>query len=188
MTVEDYFNILGLPADSSLDDIKKAYRQKARLFHPDLNKNPDAIDRFIAVTEAYEFLVSNFDKVANDAESFRQAMEDWRKYRQDRSKQRARVYARASYIRFRKTQLYKTTRIFDGTTVLFSMAISIMVIAYTVFGYVYRLKHPIPQFGKPSVFIFIVLLLLGILFFSFSIIYLKEYRSSSKKRRKNRNS
>jgi len=113
-------------------------------------------------------------------------MEDWRKYRQDRSKQKARAYARASYIRFRKTQLYKTTRIFDGATVLFSMIISLTVIAYTIFGYIYRLKHPLPQFGKPSVFIFIVLLLLGILFFSISIIFFNEYRRSSKKRRKNR--
>ncbi|MZP56989.1 MAG: DnaJ domain-containing protein, partial [Bacteroidales bacterium] len=37
MTLEDYFHILGLPADSSLDDVKKAYRQKARLYHPDIN-------------------------------------------------------------------------------------------------------------------------------------------------------
>jgi hypothetical protein len=184
MTLEDYFNILGLTADSSLNDVKKAYRQKARLFHPDLNKSPDAINRFIEVTEAYEFLISYFDKAVDDTESFRQAMEDWRKYRQDRSKQKARTYARASYIRFRKTQLYKTTRIFDGATVLFSMIISITVIAYTIFGYIYRLKHPLPQFGKPSVFIFIVLLLLGILFFSISIIFFNEYRRSSKKRRK----
>ena len=187
MTLEDYFHILGLPADSSLDDVKKAYRQKARLYHPDINKSPDAIERFIAVTEAYEFLISNFDKVADDAESFRQAMEDWRKYRQDRSKRKANVYARASYITFKKTQLYKTTRIFDGTTIIFSLIISIMVIVYTIFGYVYRLRHPIPQFGKPSVLVFIMLLLLGILFFSISMIYLKDYRSSSKKRRKNRN-
>ena len=88
MTLEDYFNILGLTADSSLNDVKKAYRQKARLFHPDLNKSPDAINRFIEVTEAYEFLISYFDKAVDDTESFRQAMEDWRKYRQDRSKQK----------------------------------------------------------------------------------------------------
>jgi len=68
MTLEDYFHILGLPAYSSLDDVKKAYRQKARLYHPDINKSPDAIERFIAVTEAYDFLISNFDKVADDAE------------------------------------------------------------------------------------------------------------------------
>ena len=47
MTLSDYYQILGLPANSSLEDIKKAYRQKARLYHPDINHSPDAKDKFI---------------------------------------------------------------------------------------------------------------------------------------------
>jgi len=108
MTSADYYRILGLPVNSSMEQIKKAYRQKARLFHPDLNHSSDAKEKFISVTEAYEFLVANFDKIAAmDDEAYRQAMEDWRKYRQDRSKQKARVYAQASYSSFKKTQIYK---------------------------------------------------------------------------------
>jgi curved DNA-binding protein CbpA len=36
MTLADYYQILGLPVNSSINDIKKAYRQKARLYHPDI--------------------------------------------------------------------------------------------------------------------------------------------------------
>jgi molecular chaperone DnaJ len=42
MTLTDYFNILGLSVDSSIDEIKRAYRHKARLYHPDINSSPEA--------------------------------------------------------------------------------------------------------------------------------------------------
>jgi hypothetical protein len=111
-------------------------------------------------------------------------MEDWRKYRQDRSRKRASVYARSSYGTFKNTNFYKTTRIFDGTTIIFSFAVSIMVLGYTVYGYIFRLKHPIPGLEKPSVFAFIMLLSLGMIFFVVSFIYLRAYQETAKKRKK----
>src|SRR5450759_1726375 len=184
MTLTDYYEILGLPVDSSLGEIKKAYTKKARLYHPDSNPAPDAKDLFISVTEAYEFLIVNHEKIKSDDQAYRQAMEDWRKYRQDRSRKRATAYARTSYDTFKNTRFYKTTRIFDGTTIIFSFVISIMVLIYTVFGYIYRLRHPIPGLEKQSVFAFIMLLLLGMIFFVVSFIYFKAYQEISKKHRK----
>jgi len=184
MTLTDYYEILGLPVDSSLEEIKKAYRKKARLYHPDVNPSSGAKDLFISVTEAYEFLIVNHEKIKSDDQAYRQAMEDWRKYRQDRSRKRATAYARTSYDTFKNTRFYKTTRIFDGTTIIFSFVISIMVLTYTVFGYIYRLRHPIPDLEKPSVFVFIMLLLMGMIFFVVSFIYLKAYQETSKKRKK----
>jgi curved DNA-binding protein CbpA len=185
MTITDYFKLLDLSTGSSVDEIKKAYRQKARLFHPDINPGPDAKDKFITITEAYDFLISNYEKINHTNEEYDQALEDWRKYRQDRSRKRATAYARSSYSNFRNTRFYKTTRIFDKTTIYFSFAISIMVLAYTIFGYAYRLKHPIPGLEKPSVFTFLMLLSLGIVFFIVSLIYLKVFQETSKKRKNN---
>jgi hypothetical protein len=37
MMVSEYYEILGIPANSSVEDIKRAYRKKARLYHPDIN-------------------------------------------------------------------------------------------------------------------------------------------------------
>jgi uncharacterized membrane protein len=108
-------------------------------------------------------------------------MEDWRKYREESSRRRARAYARSSYINFRKTRLYKTTRIFDLTTIIFSMVISVIIILYTIIGYIYRLGHPIPLEEKPSLSGFFMLLILGMIFFIVSFIFLKSYLASSKK-------
>jgi hypothetical protein len=184
MTLSDYYNILGIPDNASFDDIKKAYRAKARLYHPDINPAPDAKDMFITVTEAYEFLIANHDKIRKNEEAYHQAMEDWRKYRQYRSRTRASAYARTSYSNFKTTKFYKTTRIFDGTAIIFSFVISIMVLVYTIYGYIYRLNHPIPGIEKPTVFAFIMLLLLGMVFFIISFIYLKAYLETSKKKKK----
>lgn len=52
----DYYAALGVPRDASSDDIRRAYRKLAREFHPDVNKDPGAEDRFKELAEAYEVL------------------------------------------------------------------------------------------------------------------------------------
>ncbi len=54
---KDYYNVLGVDKNASQDDIKRAYRKKAKTYHPDKNKdNPRAEDRFKEVNEAYDVL------------------------------------------------------------------------------------------------------------------------------------
>ncbi|OFY60641.1 MAG: hypothetical protein A2V50_05775 [Bacteroidetes bacterium RBG_19FT_COMBO_42_10] len=184
MTLSDYYQILGIPLNSSVNDIKKAYRQKARQYHPDINPAPEARDKFILATEAYEFLIANHDRISADNEAYRQAMDNWRRYRQDRSKQRARAYAQASYIRFKKTKFYKTTRIFDGTTIIFSLILAVIMVLYTVFGYIYRVAHPLPEPEQPSVLVFLMLLTVGLGFVVVSLIFLKAFIETSRKQKK----
>jgi curved DNA-binding protein len=52
----DYYEALGVPRDASEEDIRRAYRRLARQYHPDINKEPEAEDRFKEVSEAYEVL------------------------------------------------------------------------------------------------------------------------------------
>lgn len=184
MTISDYYEILGLPVNSSVDQIKKAYRKKAREFHPDLNHSPDAKDCFIMATEAYEFLLANHKQNEFDEQAYNQAMEDWRKYRQFRSRKKAAAYAQASFKGFKNTKLYKSTGIPDLSTIFFSLIISILVLIYTVYGYIERLKHPLPDLEKPSVVFFIMALILGIIFLVTSLIYLKAYLEISRKHKR----
>ncbi len=56
MNYKDYYETLGVSRGSSTDEIQKAYRKLARKYHPDINKDAGAEDRFKEIAEAYEVL------------------------------------------------------------------------------------------------------------------------------------
>lgn len=57
LCVKDYYKILGVTKNSSGKDVKKAYYQLAKKYHPDTNKDdPNASKKFQEVSEAYEIL------------------------------------------------------------------------------------------------------------------------------------
>lgn len=56
MEFKDYYAVLGVARDASQDDIQRAYRKLARQYHPDINKEAGAEDKFKEIGEAYEVL------------------------------------------------------------------------------------------------------------------------------------
>ncbi|MGB2927152.1 MAG: molecular chaperone DnaJ [Limnothrix sp.] len=52
----DYYEILGVSRDCGKDELKRAYRRLARQYHPDVNKDPGAEDKFKEINRAYEVL------------------------------------------------------------------------------------------------------------------------------------
>ncbi len=55
-TKRDYYEVLGVARGASATDIKRSYRRLARQYHPDINKEPEAEERFKEINEAYEVL------------------------------------------------------------------------------------------------------------------------------------
>ena len=66
MTQRDYYEVLGLARNASNDDLKGAFRRLARQYHPDVNKEPDAEERFKEINEAYAVLSDADRRAAYD--------------------------------------------------------------------------------------------------------------------------
>src|SRR4051812_24045598 len=56
MARRDFYELLGVDRKASADEIQRAYRKLARTYHPDVNKDPGAEDRFKEISEAYDIL------------------------------------------------------------------------------------------------------------------------------------
>ncbi|MFZ1792827.1 MAG: DnaJ domain-containing protein, partial [Anaerolineae bacterium] len=65
-TKRDYYEVLGVPKNAAPEDIKKAFRQLARKYHPDVNKESDAEGKFKEINEAYEVLSDDQKRAAYD--------------------------------------------------------------------------------------------------------------------------
>lgn len=55
----NYYKILGIPKNACKKAIREAYLKKVKLYHPDLNKSPDASTKFKQIQEAYQALYNN---------------------------------------------------------------------------------------------------------------------------------
>ena len=84
----DFYEILGVPRSASQEEIQQAYRKLARTYHPDVNSDPAAEDRFKDISEAYAVLSDPQTRRRYDAfgADFRQVPEDvdpetWRRSR-----------------------------------------------------------------------------------------------------------
>jgi hypothetical protein len=110
-TLFRYYQVLGVPEQASLEELKQAYRQKAKQLHPDRNKAPEAHRDFILLNEAYEYLLNlktNKRPLLSDqgvAEArYRQ---EWYRQERVRARQRAQAYAQMQYEEFLKSDQYK---------------------------------------------------------------------------------
>ncbi|MGW7509971.1 DnaJ C-terminal domain-containing protein [Streptomyces massasporeus] len=75
----DFYEVLGVSRTASQDEIQQAYRKLARKYHPDVNKDPGAEERFKDLNEAYSVLSDPKTRARYDrfGEDFRKVPEDW---------------------------------------------------------------------------------------------------------------
>jgi molecular chaperone DnaJ len=66
MAQRDYYEVLSVSRDATPDDLKASFRRLARQFHPDVNKEPDAEEKFKEINEAYAILSDQEKRAAYD--------------------------------------------------------------------------------------------------------------------------
>ena len=108
--VTKYYKILGLLPNASKAEIKKAYRKQAMKYHPDVNKDANATEKFVLINEAYDFLMNpKFKYKPKQANRSSTSKQDWYDKKQQEAREKARKMARETR-EFMKEVRRKETR------------------------------------------------------------------------------
>lgn len=130
------YAILELSENSTESEIKKAYWRLSKKYHPDVNKEPDAHDKFIAINEAYEYLM-HLTPVELHSHSSEDTYEEydnsyWEAYRQ-KMRERAEQKAKMRYQEFlRQEQAYKESGIAD-LGIMLKVALHIILFPLSIY-------------------------------------------------------
>jgi curved DNA-binding protein CbpA len=160
--VKDYYLILGVSRNASHSEIKTAYRNGCKQFHPDKNAHSDAHLRFIEIHEAYEFLGDEKQRKAYDLAHNRAVTPRYDEYYQQReyaARNRAKKYARQDFEEFKKSKYYKVAAgVNSGFNYLFLM-ICLMIIVVPL--YMYILQQELPEEEHRPFLVFLFPMILG---------------------------
>ncbi|GEM_PF-1160261 len=114
--MKNYYEILGVSSNATVEEIKKQFRKLAHQYHPDKNKSTDAASRFIEITEAYEVLRDTVSREQYDElyskifinneiitapEDIREKEKVWKEY----GREKAEEYSSMSFSEFLKIAL-----------------------------------------------------------------------------------
>lgn len=136
--IENYYSILGVNENSTLLEIKKAFRIKSKQLHPDVNKNLNANEAFILLLEAYEYIINqktgktviNLEKKDTNSNS----SQHWQDNYTERAKHRAEYYAKNNYKEFEKSEYFKKS---TSAAIVFGHLAYIVLFAVFIFLPVY---------------------------------------------------
>ncbi len=182
-----YYEILGISQDSTISEIKTAFREKAKQFHPDLNTSPDANEKFIAVNEAYTFLL-RFHSMYGSNQFVKPNLNDfyseWILKDRKKARQSAAEKAKMDFEQYRKSPLYKTTSTLNNIGDRIGVVLGAFIILASAFG-LYNQGLVIMENQKEvvnvrGIFLIITLTIAGIFFILLSLANIQKRRENSR--------
>jgi curved DNA-binding protein CbpA len=140
--LNNYYKILNIPFEASIDDLKHAYRKLAYKYHPDVSKLPNARELFIELNEAYEYLSNKLElenelrhrKAMGYEDTAQSIIDNWLIGERERIRNRANNYANMKFRNFKKTKIYRTTEILTNYLNIIILFFGILVFFGSVFG------------------------------------------------------
>lgn len=136
-----YYEILGVNASASVEELKQAYRKRAKQLHPDKNKGANAHEQFVLLSEAYDYLVK-FKSGKLKSKSTGLSHEEWVNQELVKTRQRAAQQAKMRYQEFLNSDEYKSLNsiVTIGEHLAFLFAVFMFIILPSGAFYFYGFK------------------------------------------------
>ena len=128
--MKDYYSLLGLERGATKEEIKKNFRLLAKEFHPDKNSDPNAGEKFIAITEAYEVLrnkksralydLVRWEQLNRKKQSSQSTTVAPRPFTSTRARRKKRQQKRSTYYHQEKSGAVKTMNLAQESLIIIS--------------------------------------------------------------------
>jgi hypothetical protein len=192
--VKNYYEILELKFGADILSVKKAYRRLALKYHPDKNREPNATQKFIEITEAYEVLQdfskkSEYDRLYQAhfrtetqkqypeqtyEQSYRQRQEEWADYGREKAKE----YSSIPFEEFARILLKEIS---IGTSYI-PNALAILFVGGGVISMLTILPKAFEDSG--SLGLFLLLIIVGLIYLVYRLFLVAQADYKEERKRK----
>jgi hypothetical protein len=140
--IEHYFNLLGIPKTASLDELKKAFRNKAKKLHPDRNPSLTAHSDFLELNEAFDFLSSFLKenkRFKTDESTIANSYDNWEKTVKENVRKKVKEQARMSFQAYMNSEHFRSDTLIECffTHLIFLVTVFNLFILPIVLAYHY---------------------------------------------------
>jgi len=178
--MKNYYHILGVPPHASEEEIRGAFRSKAKELHPDVNPSAEAHDRFLECQQAYSFLTDKAQRQNYDAMLQAEKISEadlrrrelvyklWVEHQQRKARTRTAMEA----VRYDAQGNPLKRKIWKGVNMAYNilfMLLFLSVIIIPIYNYVKDLERP--ENMQRSPIFFITPMIVGIIFLVFGYYY-----------------
>ncbi|MGB1247532.1 MAG: DnaJ domain-containing protein [Chitinophagales bacterium] len=192
--MKDYYKILELEFGADILAVKKAYRRLALKYHPDKNKEPNASQKFIEITEAYEVLRDPLKKSEYDRlyqayfktktqeqyteQSYEQTYQRKQKEWTDFGREKAKEYSSIPFEEFAKRLLKEVS---VGASYI-PNAIAILFVGGGAIGMLTILPNAFEDGGGLGLFLLLMIVGLGYLAYRLFLVAQADYKEERKRK------
>jgi curved DNA-binding protein CbpA len=178
--MKNYYHILGIETGAGEEEIRKAFRAKAKELHPDVNPSPEAHTRFMECQQAYSFLIDstqrhNYNAMLNakriSAEELQRrelVYKLWVEHQQRKARTRTAMEA----VRYDSEGNRLTRKIWKGVNLIYNITFLLLflsVIVVPIHNYYKDLERP--ENLQRSPIYFLIPMAVGVIFLVYGYYY-----------------